>query len=331
MQTAFPGQHLGGYLLEEEIGRGSMGIVYRGKQLALGREVAIKIFPHYDASHPSAFARFRREAQIIARLNHPHIVRIYDAGQQDGVPYFVMEYVSGVTISGLLDLDGQLPQHLAVEYIAQAAEALDIAYKECGIIHRNLTPKNLMLDRWGRLKLMDFGRVYMPDTLQLTTGHTLLRSLAYASPEYIRGVPLDQRNDIYALGVMLYEMLTGHRPFVGQTLQEVAQGIVAGHLLPPRVLVPDLSPELEQILLTAMAPNRDERFSEAGMLASALRALRLHVPSTIASDASTEQSVPVERDSSENIIDILPRHLTLPIRDPYTPIPDMLVPRHEPA
>jgi serine/threonine protein kinase len=141
------GQSLGGYLLEEELGRGSMGMVYRGKQVALGREVAVKILPQSLAQDPSYVARFIREAQIIAGLNHPNIVQIHDAGQQNGVLYFVMEYVQGPTIGSLLQLDGSMPQHLAAEYIAQIAEALDAAYKERNVIHRDIKPENLMLDR----------------------------------------------------------------------------------------------------------------------------------------------------------------------------------------
>jgi eukaryotic-like serine/threonine-protein kinase len=323
MITAFAGQSLGGYVLEEEIGRGSIGIVYRGKQLALGRDVAIKVFPRHDAYDPSACTCFLREAQIIARLNHPHIVRTYDAGQQDGVLYFVMEYVQGPTISSLLDLDGRLPPYLAAEYVAQAADALDAAYNQCHVIHRDLTPKNLMLDRWGRLKVMGFGRARVPDMLRLTTGHTLFRSLSYASPEHIWGAPLDHRNDIYALGVLLYEMVTGHRPFVGQTLQALVQVIITGHALPPTLLAPDLSPELEHILLTAMAPNREQRFAEASVMAKALRALHFHASSTGTGGSPWEKRTRAAYELSGSTTSPLPRHLTLPSREPRPP--DVLV------
>src|SRR5437868_13473352 len=149
------GQCLGGYELEEEIGRGSMGMVYRGRQIALGREVAIKVLSRALARDASYVARFIREAQIIAGLNHPHIVQIFDAGQQNGLLYFVMEYVQGPTIASLLQLDGAIPQHLAAEYAAQIAEALDSAYRVRNVIHRDINPENLMLDRWGKIKVMD--------------------------------------------------------------------------------------------------------------------------------------------------------------------------------
>ena len=272
------GQSLGGYLLEEELGRGSMGMVYRGKQVALGREVAVKILPRSLAQDPSYIARFIREAQIIAGLNHPNIVQIYDAGQQNGVLYFVMEYVQGPTVGSLLHLDGSMPQHLAAEYIAQVADALDAAYKERNVIHRDIKPENLMLDRWGRIKVMDFGLARAPGLQQITVAKTLVGSIYYASPEQIWGKPLDNRSDIYALGVVLYEMVAGQRPFSGRTLQEITQTITAGRLLPPTALNPEIDPRLERIILTAMATNRDERFPQAGVMAEELRALQLRPP-----------------------------------------------------
>lgn len=274
------GQSLGGYILEEELGHGSMGMVYRGKQVALGREVAVKILPQSLAKDPSYVARFIREAQIIAGLNHPNIVQIYDAGQQNGVLYFVMEYVQGPTISSLLHMDGSMPPHLAAEYIAQIADALDAAYEERHVIHRDIKPENLMLDRWGRIKVMDFGLARAPGLQQITAVRTLVGSVYYASPEQIWGKPLDNRSDIYALGVVLYEMVTGQRPFSGRTLQEVTQLITHGRFPPPGALNPALNPRLAQIILTAMAVHRDERFAQASLMAGELRALQLRAPSS---------------------------------------------------
>ena len=269
------GQSLGGYLLEEEIGRGSMGMVYRGKQIALGREVAIKVLPRVLAKDASYVARFIREAQIIAGLNHPNIVQIYDAGQQRGLLYFVMEYVQGPTIGSLLQIDGMMPLYLAAEYAAQIADALDSAYKERNVIHRDIKPENLMLDRWGKIKVMDFGLARAPGHQQITITKTLVGSLYYSSPEQVWGQALDNRSDIYALGVVLYEMVSGQRPFTGRTLPELTQAIVGGILYPPGKLNPEIAPALEQIILTAMARNRDERYADAGLMAQELRALGL--------------------------------------------------------
>jgi serine/threonine protein kinase len=275
------GQSLGGYLLEEEIGRGSMGMVYRGRQIALGREVAIKVLPRALAKDTSYVARFIREAQIIAGLNHPNIIQIYDAGQQSGLLYFVMEFVQGPTIGSLLQIDTVMPQHLAAEYAAQIADALDSAYRERNVIHRDIKPENLMLDRWGKIKVMDFGLARAPGHQQITIAKTLVGSIYYASPEQVWGHTLDNRSDIYALGVVLYEMVTGQRPFTGRTLPELTQAIVGGPLRPPTALNPELSSELDQIILTAMARNRDDRYENASLLARDLRDLRLQAPTSV--------------------------------------------------
>jgi serine/threonine-protein kinase len=331
------GQSLGGYLLEEELGRGSMGMVYRGKQVALSREVAIKILPQSLAQDPSYVARFIREAQIMAGLNHPNIVQIYDAGQQNGVLYFVMEFVQGPTIGSLLHLDGSMPQYLAAEYVAQIADALDAAYKERNVIHRDLKPENLMLDRWGRVKVMDFGLARAPGLQQITVAKTLVGSIYYASPEQIWGKQLDNRSDIYALGVVLYEMVTGQRPFSGRSLQELTQKITTGGATPPTTLTPDLSPELERIILIAMAANRDERFNQASVLAAELRALQLRPPSVNVPPAQ-EKNPAASSNHGEGAHSAVPKRpqvpqphypsietlTTLPARERTTPIPPTL-------
>ena len=171
------GQSLGGYVLEEEIGRGSMGIVYRGKQIALEREVAIKVLPRSLAKDASYVARFIREAQIVAGLNHPNIVQIYDAGQQNGLLYFVMEYIQGPTLSSLLHIDGTIPQHIAAEYAAQIADALDAAYQERHVIHRDIKLENLMLDRRGKIKVMDFGLARAMGQQKITVAKKLVGSI----------------------------------------------------------------------------------------------------------------------------------------------------------
>jgi len=269
------GQNLGGYLLEEEIGHGSMGVVYRGKQIALGREVAIKVLPKALARDASYVARFIREAQIIAGLNHPNIVQIYDAGQQNGLLYFVMEYVQGPTLSNLLDIDGTILEHLAVEYAAQIADALDVAYRERNVIHRDIKPENLMLNRWGKVKVMDFGLARATGHQKITVAKTLVGSIYYASPEQVWGDPLDNRSDIYALGVVLYEMVTGRRPFTGRSMPELTQAIVRGDPQPPTVHNPAIPRELEHIILTALSLDRQQRYLDASIMAQELRNLNL--------------------------------------------------------
>ncbi len=291
------GQSLGGYVLIEEIGRGSMGMVYRGKQIALGREVAIKVLPHSLAKDGSYVARFIREAQIVAGLNHPNIVQIYDAGQQNRLLYFAMEYIQGPTLASLLHLDGMIPPYLAVEYTAQIADALDSAYRERHVIHRDIKPENLMLDRWGKIKVMDFGLARATGHQKITMAKTLVGSIYYASPEQVWGYELDNRSDIYALGVVLYEMVCGQRPFTGRSLPELTRAIISGPLRPPGTLNTEISPELERIILTAMARDRAERFEEARLMSQALRALNLQAPdpTSYASNSQPSQPLPQQK------------------------------------
>jgi serine/threonine protein kinase len=272
------GHHLGGYFLEEEVGRGAMGVVYRAKQLTLGREVAVKVLPQGLARDASYVARFTREARIIAGLNHPNIVQIYDAGEQQNLLFFAMEFVQGPTLANLLYLDGTISPYYAVEYAAQIADALDAAYRERNVIHRDIKPENLMLSRWGKIKVMDFGLARAPGLQVITVAKTLVGSIYYASPEQIWGEIIDNRSDIYALGVVLYEMVCGRRPFSGRTMPEVTQTIVQGILQPPSTHNPNVSVELEQIILTALARNRDDRYEDASIMARELRNLHLDPP-----------------------------------------------------
>ena len=272
------GHHLGGYYLEEEVGRGAMGVVYRAKQLTLGREVAIKVLPQGLARDSSYVARFTREARIIAGLNHPNIVQIYDAGEQQNLLFFAMEFVQGPTLAHLLTHNGTITPYYAIEYAAQIADALDAAYRERHVIHRDIKPENLMLSRWGKIKVMDFGLARAPGLQVITVAKTLVGSIYYASPEQIWGEVIDNRSDIYALGVVLYEMVCGRRPFSGRTMPEVTQTIVQGIFQPPNMHNPNVPAELEQIILTAMARRRDDRYEDASIMAQELRKLRVDPP-----------------------------------------------------
>ncbi len=261
---AFPGKRLGVYELEEEIGRGAMGIVYRGRQVTLDRVVAVKVLLESLVSDESFVARFIREARLVASLNHPNIVHVYDAGRAEQLLFFAMEYISGPTVTQLLKQKGKLPVAQAVEIAAQVAAALEYAHVEARMVHRDIKPENIMLDRWGKVKVVDFGLARVAGGNTITRVGTVVGSLYYVSPEQLLGRQLDGRADVYALGVALYEMLTGQRPFLGKSLAELSRAILTGPLESPSKLEPSIPTDVEAILLKALARDRERRYSSAG-------------------------------------------------------------------
>lgn len=269
--ASFLGKRLGVYELEEEIGRGAMGIVYRGRQVTLDRVVAVKVLLENLAGDESFVVRFIREARLVASLNHPNIVHVYDAGCAENLLYFAMEYISGPTVAQLLKQQGRLPVAQAVDIAMQVASALDYAHVEARLVHRDIKPENMMLDRWGKVKVVDFGLARVAGANAITRVGTVVGSLYYVPPEQLLGHKLDGRADVYALGVALYEMLTGQRPYRGRSLAEMSQAIIAGPLTPPSSLEPSVTPELEAILLKALERNREQRYSTASEFEAELR------------------------------------------------------------
>lgn len=268
---AFPGKRVGVYVLEEEIGRGAMGVVYRGRQVTLDRVVAVKVLLESLVSDESFVARFIREARLVASLNHPNIVHVYDAGRAENLLFFAMEYISGPTVTQLLKQQGKLPVSQAVEIAAQVAAALEYAHVEARMVHRDIKPENMMLDRWGKVKVVDFGLARVAGVNTITRVGTVVGSLYYVSPEQLLGRQLDGRADVYALGVALYEMLTGKRPFLGKNLAELSRAILTGPLEAPSTLEPAIPADVEAILLRALERDRERRYSSAGELEAELR------------------------------------------------------------
>jgi len=267
----FPGKRLGVYELEEEIGRGAMGIVYRGRQVTLDRVVAVKVLLESLVSDESFVTRFIREARLVASLNHPNIVQVYDAGRSENLLYFAMEYISGPTVTQLLKQSGKLPVEQAVEIVMQVASALEYAHSEARMVHRDIKPENMMLDRWGKVKVVDFGLARVAGVNTITRVGTVVGSLYYVSPEQLLGRQLDGRADVYALGVALYEMMTGQRPFRGKSLAELSHAIISGPLEGPSTLEPTVPTDLEGILLKAMERDRERRYNSAGEFEAELR------------------------------------------------------------
>ena len=269
IEAALTGQTLGQYRLLEQIGRGGMATVYKGYQPALERYVAIKILPTYLAHEPDFAARFEREAKSAARLNHPHILPVYDFGREGELNYIVMRYVEAGTLKERLGKPLELER--AVELITQIGAALDYAHRH-GVVHRDVKPANVLMDEEGWPLLSDFGLARMMEaSVQLTKTGVGVGTPAYMSPEQGQGLAVDGRTDVYSLGVVLYEMLTGRVPFEAETPMAVVLKHITAPLPLPRQVNPSIPEAVEWVILKALAKDPDDRYATVGEMVAALR------------------------------------------------------------
>ena len=273
-------QHLSDrYELGEILGFGGMSEVHLARDLRLHRDVAVKVLRADLARDPSFYLRFRREAQNAAALNHPAIVAVYDTGEAETttgpLPYIVMEYVDGVTLRDIVHTDGPMPPRRAIEVIADACQALNFSHQH-GIIHRDVKPANIMISKTGAVKVMDFGiaRALADGGNSVTQTAAVIGTAQYLSPEQARGEPVDARSDVYSLGCVLYEVLTGQPPFTGDSPVAVAYQHVREDPNPPSVKHPGISPELDAVVLKALAKNPDNRYQSAAEMRTDL--VRVH-------------------------------------------------------
>ncbi|MCT7661267.1 Stk1 family PASTA domain-containing Ser/Thr kinase [Mycobacterium deserti] len=272
-------QHLSDrYELGDILGFGGMSEVHLARDTRLHRDVAIKVLRADLARDPSFYLRFRREAQNAAALNHPAIVAVYDTGEAETpngpLPYIVMEYVEGVTLRDIVHNDGPMEPTRAIEVIADACQALNFSHQH-GIIHRDVKPANIMISKAGAVKVMDFGIARaLADANSVTQTAAVIGTAQYLSPEQARGEKVDARSDVYSLGCVLYEMLTGEPPFVGDSPVAVAYQHVREDPVPPSQRHTGLSPELDAVVLKALAKNPDNRYQTAAEMRSDL--VRVH-------------------------------------------------------
>ena len=252
------------YELIEAIGEGGMAVVYKARDVRLDRLVAVKLMREEMTADEDVRRRFRAESHAVAMLSNPNIVAIYDVSHSDAMEYIVMELVDGITLRQYMDRKGALPWREALHFSKQIARALAHAH-ERGIIHRDIKPQNIMLLRDGTIKVADFGIAALENEIHENDGQAI-GSIHYIAPEQARGEGPDARSDLYSLGVVMYEMLTGARPYTGQTLGEVAVKHMNADPVPPRERVPDIPEELEWITMKAMNPGMTERYQSAAEL-----------------------------------------------------------------
>ncbi|MEN9989188.1 MAG: hypothetical protein RL508_167 [Actinomycetota bacterium] len=324
----------GRYELGALIGRGGMADVYEGTDTRLGRVVAIKLLKADLANDPNFEARFRQEAQASARMAHPTIVRIYDAGEEESVdynghpvrrPYIVMEFVKGVVLRDLLH-QRRLTVEEAVNYTDGVLTALSTSHNS-GIIHRDIKSANVMISDAGTVKVMDFGIARAISDSSSTQAHTvgIMGTAQYFSPEQARGENVDARTDLYSTGVLLYEMLAGRPPFKGETAVSVAYQHVSEAVTPPSAHNKMISPELDAVVMQALAKDRNSRFQTADEfrehLAAAVNATQLHA----AAQHALTGSLPIVTPEDQNQV-----LAEAAAENPVTPVAEEPAPAHSP-
>ncbi|TML86288.1 MAG: Stk1 family PASTA domain-containing Ser/Thr kinase [Actinobacteria bacterium] len=252
----------GRYKVVRRLGAGGMANVYLAEDQELGRRVAIKILNDRHAHDEQFVERFRREAKNAAGLSHPNVVSIYDRGEAEGTYYIAMEYLDGRSLKELIVSRGPAPIPVAIDYARQILAALRFAHRN-GIVHRDIKPHNVLVDGEGRVKVTDFGIARAGAASQMTEAGSIVGTAQYLSPEQAKGTAVDQRSDIYSLGIVLYELLTGSVPFTGDTPVEIAMKHISETPVPPSSVRPDVPHDLDLVVTRALAKDPAERYQSA--------------------------------------------------------------------
>ncbi len=261
----------GRYELEEIIGTGGMSVVYRAWDLKYDREVAVKVLRTELNEDEDFIRRFNGEAQAASKMSHPNIVAMYDVGQDEGTRYIVMEYVRGVTLKDVIRQQGRIKPQRAVQIAQKILAAIDHAHKN-GIVHRDIKPQNILMDRDGNVKVADFGIARAVNSASGTkAGGNVMGSVHYFSPEQANGLVADEKSDLYSMGVVVYEMLTGQVPFDGETGVAIALKHINEEPKAPSKINPDISVGMEEVVLKALEKEPSGRYQSAGEFATDLR------------------------------------------------------------
>src|SRR3954464_7167465 len=268
---------LGRYNLERVLGKGAMGVVYEGVDPRLGRRVAIKTIlkSHLDEDTAKDYSmRFVREAQAVARLNHPNVVQVFDFGEEGEIAYLVMEFIKGKELKTFFDANERFDLKEAVRIMCELCDALDFAHN-AGIIHRDIKPANVMIDAQGRTKLTDFGVARVQDSdktsVERTQAGTMVGTPAYMSPEQITGGTIDKRADIFSAGIILYQFLTGEKPFTGSGAWTIAKKIIQEEPPLPSSINTSVTPLFDAVVNKALAKDPNQRYASARELGMGLK------------------------------------------------------------
>ena len=282
--------HLGHYEIVSELGRGGMGVVWKGYEPALTRYVAIKELSPALAHDAMLVERFLREARSMAALNDPHIIQIYFIGQENNQPFFVMEFVEGESLSGLIKRQGRLGVNDAVKILHQAAQGLATAHDR-GVIHRDIKPANLMLNQRGQVKIADFGIALANRDFdaKLTGTGEFVGTPGYLSPEVCLGKPVDQRSDIFALGIAFFEMLTGRTPFTDESPLKLMLEVVQAEIPDVRAINNEVGPEVAAVLAKMLAKEPGDRYQDTHALMADLEKLGMPLTGPLATKVATPQ------------------------------------------
>lgn len=275
------------YKLEEFVGKGGMALVFRANDLRTGHDVAVKVLRPEFNSDEEFLERFQREALAASKMSHHNIVNLLDVGEEDGYRYLVMEYMRGRTLKDIITEKGALPEPVAGQIAIRILSALQHAHDN-GIIHRDIKPQNILINAEGLVKVADFGIARVAGSNTLTKGDSVMGSVHYFSPEQARGEDVTFASDIYSVGVVMYEMLTGRVPFDGDTPVSIALQHISTPPKAPSLVVDTVSPAMEQVVLTAMSKEMRNRYRDAADMARAIRAA-LQNPNV--TDASTTAPV----------------------------------------